>query len=291
MQIWIKICKILWGIKRDWDGLNYCVRTIHIAFNSNVVLHSPLDIISSRIPIVTCIFFLNSPWLWELHSLCLEEAFLLSFFQVCLFLSMCPELLYTSQAYFYILDMGNGLLQSPWLYCLRKTSHSAYLAVVVHLAKARFVSCISAELAHQPLFANCSLHCSCQSSLSLSCFLCFDSLWEWEWGSRATLFYWSCTCHIEFKVQAHFFSAFCGETWYHGSVNALKHSFLLKQIRILLRIHFSTAKMVARNPQHSLCAHWTWHLFLRNPEEQWQGKASGPSLNKLYYKVGFLKVE
>ena len=81
----LKEIKMAWGI--EWE--------LYTAFNLKVVLHNPLDIISSRIPIVTCISFLSSPWLWELHSLSPEKAFLLSFFQVCLFLPMCPELLYT----------------------------------------------------------------------------------------------------------------------------------------------------------------------------------------------------
>lgn len=68
----LKYVRFYEGIKRHWEGLNFWARTIHCAFNSSVVLHSPVYVISSRIPIVTCIFSLSSPWLWELHSLCPE---------------------------------------------------------------------------------------------------------------------------------------------------------------------------------------------------------------------------
>lgn len=190
-------------------------------------------IICARIPIFTHIFFCGSLSLWELHSH------------------------NTHTSGFSIFETAACLFQSPWWYCLRKMSHSTYLVVIVHLTRAWFVSCTSAELATDLAFATLSIHHRSYQSwrvLASWVLILFGSGREVQ-EPLFLFFNWSCTCQIEFKVKAN--CLLQRNRAIMAPCNALKHSLWPRQIRILLRIHFSTTNMVAQKPQHSLHAPWT----------------------------------
>lgn len=210
----------------NWKHLNYWARMVYYAFDLSIIIHDTFPVIYCGILIFTCIFFLSSVWL-------LGIAFSL------LWINISPFIILGMFIHVCVLWASLYLRWSPAssraliILFTKKCPISAYLVIVVLFTRACLVSCISAELVHHSALR--LIDCSCQSSV---CFSLADGLWEW--GSRAALLYWTCTCQIEFKLKADCLLQRSIDTaaWW----NTLKHSLRLQQVRILLRTHFSTSK-------------------------------------------------